>query len=182
MALITWVSRESDVAPQPTEVRSGRTAKAPTATQTAARRTPARVFSAFIIGASKRPAGSPALHEALDAFWANAPGPGGIGLQDRFAAMWAHVAARVAGHPALLGYDLLNEPAPGRPHPASSRRSSAHSPSPQARTRSRCSPTSPIPRRSSPSSPASRTRPSTGSSATPSNLSCGPSRLMRWLP
>ncbi|MPV51161.1 cellulase family glycosylhydrolase [Pseudactinotalea sp. HY160] len=56
---------------------------------------------------------SPALHEALDRFWANALGPGGIGLQDRFAAMWAHVAERFAGHPGLLGYDLLNEPAPG---------------------------------------------------------------------
>ena len=60
---------------------------------------------------------SPALHEALDAFWANAPGPGGVGLQDRFAAMWAHVAGRVAGHPAVLGYDLLNEPAPGSAAP-----------------------------------------------------------------
>lgn len=56
---------------------------------------------------------SPAVHEALDAFWANAPGPGGVGLQDRFAAMWAHVAARFGRHPALIGYDLLNEPVPG---------------------------------------------------------------------
>lgn len=56
---------------------------------------------------------SPALHAALDAFWANAPGPEGVGLQERFAAMWAHVAARFAGHPALAGYDLLNEPTPG---------------------------------------------------------------------
>ena len=60
---------------------------------------------------------SPALHEALDAFWANAPGPGGVGLQDRFAAMWAHVARRVGEHPAVMGYDLLNEPAPGSPAP-----------------------------------------------------------------
>lgn len=56
---------------------------------------------------------SPAVHEALDRFWENAPGPGGVGLQDRFAAMWGHVAARFRGHPALIGYDLLNEPAPG---------------------------------------------------------------------
>lgn len=60
---------------------------------------------------------SPALHESLDLFWANAAGPGGIGIQDRFAAMWAHVAQRFAGHPALLGYDLLNEPAPGSQAP-----------------------------------------------------------------
>jgi len=56
---------------------------------------------------------SPAVHEALDAFWANTPGPGGVGLQDRFAAMWAHVVRRLGDHPAVLGYDLLNEPAPG---------------------------------------------------------------------
>lgn len=56
---------------------------------------------------------SPAVHEALDAFWANATGPGDVGLQDRFAAMWAHVVHRLGDHPAVLGYDLLNEPAPG---------------------------------------------------------------------
>ncbi|WP_158600447.1 glycoside hydrolase family 5 protein [Tessaracoccus antarcticus] len=56
---------------------------------------------------------SPAVHGALDAFWANAPGPEGIGLQDSFAAMWAHVAERFRGHPALIGYDILNDPTPG---------------------------------------------------------------------
>ncbi|AIY01526.1 glycoside hydrolase family protein [Arthrobacter sp. PAMC 25486] len=60
---------------------------------------------------------SAALHEALDAFWTNAPGPGGVGLQERFAAMWAHVAAKVGEHPAVVGYDLLNEPAPGSAAP-----------------------------------------------------------------
>lgn len=58
---------------------------------------------------------SAAVHEALDAFWANAPGPTGIGLQDSFASMWRHVATRFGGHRALIGYDLLNEPAPGSP-------------------------------------------------------------------
>ncbi len=56
---------------------------------------------------------SPAVHGALDAFWDNAPGPTGVGLQDSFAAMWAHVAEKVHGHPALIGYDILNEPTPG---------------------------------------------------------------------
>lgn len=56
---------------------------------------------------------SAAVQESLDSFWANAPGPGGVGLQDRFAAMWAHVAQRFKDHPGLFGYDLLNEPAPG---------------------------------------------------------------------
>ncbi len=60
---------------------------------------------------------SPAVHEALDNFWSNAPGPGGIGLQDRFTSMWARLAARFGSHPAVLGYDLLNEPAPGSVSP-----------------------------------------------------------------
>lgn len=60
---------------------------------------------------------SPALHEALDRFWANTPGPEGIGLQDRFAAMWAHVAERLHDHPAVAGYDVLNEPSPGSAAP-----------------------------------------------------------------
>jgi endoglycosylceramidase len=56
---------------------------------------------------------NPALEHALDAFWANAAGPGGVGLQDRYAAAWGHVAARFAGNPDVLGYELLNEPFPG---------------------------------------------------------------------
>lgn len=58
---------------------------------------------------------NPAVHEALDAFWANAPGPGGVGLQDRFVSMWTHVATELGDHPAVLGYDILNEPTPGTP-------------------------------------------------------------------
>lgn len=60
---------------------------------------------------------SAAVHEALDAFWRNDPGPGGVGLQERFAHMWAHVAAHLGSHPAVAGYDLLNEPAPGSAAP-----------------------------------------------------------------
>ncbi len=60
---------------------------------------------------------SPAVHEALDNFWGNAPGPDGVGLQDRFAAMWSHVAKRFRTHPAVIGYDLLNEPTPGSAAP-----------------------------------------------------------------
>jgi endoglycosylceramidase len=56
---------------------------------------------------------NPALQHALDQFWSNAPGPGGVGLEDRYAAAWRHVAARFAGDPSVLGYELLNEPAPG---------------------------------------------------------------------
>ncbi|HEV3228744.1 MAG TPA: cellulase family glycosylhydrolase [Solirubrobacteraceae bacterium] len=57
--------------------------------------------------------GQPATQRAFDNFWANTPGPGGVGLQDRFAAAWAHVAARFQGNSAVLGYELLNEPWPG---------------------------------------------------------------------
>jgi endoglycosylceramidase len=56
---------------------------------------------------------NPALEHALDAFFNNAPGPGGVGLQDRFAAAWAHVAAYFRGYPSVLGYELFNEPFPG---------------------------------------------------------------------
>jgi endoglycosylceramidase len=55
----------------------------------------------------------PALQRAFDHFWANDPGPGGVGLQDRYAAAWRHVAQRFRDNEHVLGYDLLNEPWPG---------------------------------------------------------------------
>ena len=54
-----------------------------------------------------------AMWRAYDHFWANDPGPGGIGLQDRYAAAWRHVASRFASTPGVLGYDIFNEPFPG---------------------------------------------------------------------
>src|SRR5436190_8077349 len=56
---------------------------------------------------------NPALNRAFDNFWANTAGPGGVGLGDRYAQAWKHVAARFAGQDGILGYDLLNEPWPG---------------------------------------------------------------------
>ena len=56
---------------------------------------------------------NPALQYALGRFFADAPGPGGVGLQERYAAAWSHVARRFAGVPGILGYDLMNEPMPG---------------------------------------------------------------------
>jgi endoglycosylceramidase len=56
---------------------------------------------------------NPALNRAFDHFWANDPGPGGVGLQDRYAAAWRHVADRFKDNRYVLGYDLLNEPWPG---------------------------------------------------------------------
>ncbi|WP_017601184.1 cellulase family glycosylhydrolase [Nocardiopsis lucentensis] len=50
----------------------------------------------------------PGVVRAFDHFW------GTTGehpeLMDGYAAAWAHVAARFAGEPAVIGYDLMNEP------------------------------------------------------------------------
>jgi endoglycosylceramidase len=54
-----------------------------------------------------------ALKQAFDNFWANRTGPGGVGLEDRYAAAWAHVAARFASAQHTVGFDLMNEPWPG---------------------------------------------------------------------
>jgi endoglycosylceramidase len=56
---------------------------------------------------------SPAVQAAFDNFWANKPVSDGIGLQDHFARAWQHVAERYADEPAVVGYDLFNEPFPG---------------------------------------------------------------------
>jgi len=53
---------------------------------------------------------SPAVRAAFDAFWADAPGPGGVGIRTRYLAMLAHVVARLARHDAVAGWDLMNEP------------------------------------------------------------------------
>jgi endoglycosylceramidase len=57
--------------------------------------------------------GQLALNRAFDHFWANDAGPGGVGLQDRYAAAWAHVASYFRGTPGVMGVDLFNEPWPG---------------------------------------------------------------------
>lgn len=57
---------------------------------------------------------SPAVQQSWDAFWENRPVPATRrGLQDHLAALWQEIARRFHGHPVLLGYDILNEPAPG---------------------------------------------------------------------
>ena len=60
---------------------------------------------------------NPALNRAFDHFWANDAGPGGVGLQARYAAAWGHVAARFASAKHTLGFDLMNEPWPGTAYP-----------------------------------------------------------------
>jgi len=56
---------------------------------------------------------SPALQQAFQSFWDNAPGPGDAGLEDDYAAMFTAVATTFANQPFVLGYDLFNEPWPG---------------------------------------------------------------------
>ncbi|HBO42969.1 MAG TPA: hypothetical protein DD670_03350 [Planctomycetaceae bacterium] len=56
---------------------------------------------------------SPAVQTSFDNFWANAPAADGVGIQDRYAAAWRHVANRFAKEPTVIGYDLMNEPFQG---------------------------------------------------------------------
>lgn len=53
------------------------------------------------------------VQASFDSFWANKPGPDGVGIQDRFALAWQHVAKRYADEPAVAGFDLMNEPSMG---------------------------------------------------------------------
>jgi endoglycosylceramidase len=54
---------------------------------------------------------APAVQAAFDNFF-EYPGEHSE-LQDHFADAWAAVVARFKDHPAVLGYDILNEPSPG---------------------------------------------------------------------
>ena len=55
----------------------------------------------------------PALWRAYDHLWANTAGPQGIGFRDWYDVALSAVAARFKGVPAVLGYDVFNEPYPG---------------------------------------------------------------------
>lgn len=55
---------------------------------------------------------SPAVHTAFDNFWNNSP-LNGRGIQDRYADMWKYVAEKLGNHPAVMGFDVMNEPFPG---------------------------------------------------------------------
>jgi endoglycosylceramidase len=57
---------------------------------------------------------SPGLNRVFESLWSNRAGPGGVGLQDRYAAAWGHVARHFAGRPFVMGYDLINEPWQGQ--------------------------------------------------------------------
>jgi endoglycosylceramidase len=60
---------------------------------------------------------NPALERAFDNLWANTPGPGGVGIADRFAAMLAALGQRFRDQRYVLGYDIFNEPWPGSQYP-----------------------------------------------------------------
>ncbi len=53
---------------------------------------------------------SPAVIASFQAFWDDAPGPGNVGIRTRYAAMLGHVAARLAQHDAVAGFEIMNEP------------------------------------------------------------------------
>jgi endoglycosylceramidase len=53
---------------------------------------------------------SPAVMAAFDAFWADAPGPGGVGIRTRYVRTLGHLARRFARADAVAGYDVMNEP------------------------------------------------------------------------
>ena len=55
----------------------------------------------------------PALQQAFANLFANAPGPGGVGLRTRYVALVRHVARFFRGVPGVMGYDVFNEPFPG---------------------------------------------------------------------
>ena len=46
-------------------------------------------------------------------FWDNRPGPGGVGVQDRWIAMYAHVVGFFRDTPGIAGFSMMNEPVPG---------------------------------------------------------------------
>jgi endoglycosylceramidase len=53
---------------------------------------------------------SVAVINSFQALWHDAPGPGGVGLRARYAAMLGHVAGRLSHLDAVAGYDVMNEP------------------------------------------------------------------------
>ena len=56
---------------------------------------------------------NPAENHAWDSFWANANASDAVGLEDHYAKTWENVASYFAGNPAVMGYELMNEPWPG---------------------------------------------------------------------
>lgn len=55
-----------------------------------------------------------ACHTAFDNFWANRK-VNGKGLQDYYADCWSYVVKKLGNKPAVIGFDVMNEPFPGTP-------------------------------------------------------------------
>jgi endoglycosylceramidase len=53
---------------------------------------------------------SPAVLASFEAFFADAPGPDGVGIRTRYARMVGRVARRFAKERSVAGYDVMNEP------------------------------------------------------------------------
>jgi len=53
---------------------------------------------------------SPAVQTAFDNFWNNTAASDGVGIQDHYALLWKYIAERYADEPAVIGYDIMNEP------------------------------------------------------------------------
>ena len=56
---------------------------------------------------------SEAVQTSFDNFWTNQPAADGVGIQDRYANLWKHIAKRYANNPTVIGYDIMNEPFAG---------------------------------------------------------------------
>jgi endoglycosylceramidase len=58
--------------------------------------------------------GNSALWRSFENFWSDKVPPGDtVGVQDRFIAMWQHVAAYFSKVRGVFGYEIMNEPFPG---------------------------------------------------------------------
>lgn len=56
---------------------------------------------------------SEAVKRAYQNFWENKEVADGMGLQDYYVKVWSYVVERFKDHPAVIGFDFLNEPFPG---------------------------------------------------------------------
>ncbi|MCL4557900.1 MAG: cellulase family glycosylhydrolase [Deltaproteobacteria bacterium] len=59
----------------------------------------------------------PAVMQSFQNFWDDKPAPDGVGLQEHYTAVFQAVARRFSGTANVLGYEIMNEPFPGRYSP-----------------------------------------------------------------